>query len=108
MALPLPKEGTGLMTVAFDLDGVLAVGTWPSPQIGDPIKAGIDAAIEYRAKGYELVIFTSRPKSHFENIAQWLQDYGLDDVFYDIITDKPRYALFLDDRAATFPECLDD
>lgn len=107
MDLPLPKLGTGLQTICFDLDGTLATATWPSPQIGEPIQKAVDAAIEYRSKGFELVIFTSRPRSHFENIVAWLQDHGLDDVFYDIITDKPRAAMYVDDRAVAFPEAFD-
>ena len=108
MSLPLPKPGSGLMTIAFDLDGTLSEPTWPGPHLGKPIQKGIDAAIAYREKGYELIIFTSRPRSHFEDIAQWLADHGLADVFYDIVTDKPRAALYVDDRAATFPEAFEN
>ena len=106
--LPIPKEGTGLHTIAFDLDGTLAEATWPSPKIGKPIQRAIDAACEYRAKGYELIIFTSRPKSHLEDIVFWLQENGLEDIFYDIVTGKPRAAMYVDDRAVTFPEAFRD
>lgn len=102
------KEGTGLHTILFDLDGTLATGTWPSPKIGQPIPRGIALAREMRSKGYECIIFTSRPLSHHEAIAEWVHDNGLDDVFYDIICNKPRALAYVDDRAITFPEGLDD
>lgn len=108
MTLPLPKAGTGLMTIAFDLDGTLAEATWPKPYIGDPLDAGVDALIQYSKKGYEIVIFTSRPASHKQKIGDWLERVGIRNLVYDIITDKPRYAMFVDDRAVTFPEAFED
>lgn len=105
--LPLPKAGTGLMTIAFDLDGTLAEATWPRPEIGDPIRKGVDALEEYHSKGYEIVIFTSRPASHRGAIAKWLETVGIKYAVYDIITDKPRYAMFVDDRAVAFPEAFE-
>lgn len=102
------KPGTGLHTVLFDLDGTLAEGTWPSPKIGKPIQKGINLAREIRSQGYECIIFTSRPLSHHEAIAEWVHDNGLDDVFYDIICNKPRALAYIDDRAITFPEGLGD
>jgi hypothetical protein len=107
MILPAPKPGTGLMTIAFDLDGTLAEPTWPSPTIGKPIQRAVDAAIEYFTRGNEIIIFTSRPASHRDAIASWLEEHGLEDVVYDIVTDKPRAAAYVDDRAITFPEAFD-
>ena len=115
MSLPLPKPGSGLMTIAFDLDGTLAEPTWPEPFIGKPIQKGVDAAFAYADKGYEIIIFTSRPASHLEAIKVWLETaYSssdplrhLYDIVYDIVTDKPRAALYVDDRAATFPEAFE-
>lgn len=106
MTLPAPKAGTGLMTIAFDLDGTLAEPTWPEPWVGKPIQKGVEALIAYANKGYEVVIFTSRPASHREAIAKWLRENDIYSV-YDIITDKPRYAMFVDDRAVTFPEAFE-
>src|SRR5688572_4742219 len=106
MGLPLPKEGTGLMTIAFDLDGTLAEPTWPLPYIGKPIQKAVDAVHEYADQGYEVIIYTSRPASHRENIRSWLYEHGLD-VVYDIITDKPRAAMYVDDRAVAFPEAFE-
>lgn len=102
-----PKPGTGLMTIAFDLDGTLAEPTWPSPAIGSPIEKAVDAMLEYWRKGFEIIIFTSRPASHREAIKKWLENFGLSSIIYDIVTDKPRAAMYVDDRAATFPEAFE-
>ena len=106
MSLPTPKPGTGLMTIAFDLDGTLAEPTWPSPIIGKPIQRAVDALLEYHERGYEAIIFTSRPASHLDSIRVWLFANGLHNVIYDIVTDKPRAAMYVDDRAVTFPEAF--
>lgn len=105
MSLLQPKAGSGLNTIAFDLDGTLAEPTWPRPEIGKPIQKAVDLAIDYFTKGFEIIIFTARPQSHFDIIVKWLGDNGLDFI-YDVICGKPRYALFIDDRAATFPEAF--
>jgi len=106
VTFPLPKGGVGLKTICVDLDGTLAEPTWPSPSIGRPIEAAVNAAIAARVAGWEMVIFTARPISHFETIVEWLHDNGLDDVFYDIVCRKPRAAAYWDDRAVTFPEAF--
>lgn len=99
---PLPS-GTGLKTVAIDFDGTLAEGTWPSPELGAPIQLGVDAACFYYGKGFEVVIYTARPLTHREAIFAWCRDHGLGGVVYDVICDKPRAALYIDDRAISFP-----
>ena len=107
VSVPLPKEGSGLRNVSFDLDGTLAEPTWPSPQIGEPIKAGVDLLLAYRYDlNYEVIVFTSRPASHREAIRAWL-DKHIPGVVYDIVTDKPRAAAYVDDRAITFPEAIE-
>lgn len=98
------KPGTGLHTICFDLDGTLAVGTWPAPHIGEPIPAGVALLREMFLQGYECIIFTSRPAGHREAIANWLIQSGLDRYVYDIVTGKPRALAYIDDRAITFPE----
>lgn len=102
-AFPLPKEGLGLMTIAFDLDGTLAEPTWPDPKVGAPIPLGVRALQWYAAQGYEIIVYTSRPASHRAAIAHWLFEQRLDGIVYDIVTDKPRAALYIDDRAISFP-----
>ena len=100
------KPGTGLHTISFDLDGTLAEPTWPEPRIGNPIPQGVALLKEMFGKGYECIIFTSRPAGHREAIAAWLFEHRLTDYVYDIVTGKPRALAYIDDRAITFPEAV--
>jgi hypothetical protein len=107
VSYPRPKDGVGLKTIAVDIDGTLAEPTWPSPILGAPIQAVVDAAAEAYRDGFEIIVFTARPASHVPAIRGWLMANGLDFV-YDIVTGKPRAASYWDDRAVTYPEGFDD
>lgn len=98
----LPKKEPsekGLHRVLFDFDGVLAEDTWPKPGVGDPIPAGVKLLKKYAKLGYEVSIFTSRPDSHKDAIWSFIYDNDLDELVYDIITDKPVARWYIDDRA---------
>lgn len=89
----------GLHRVLIDFDGVLATDTWPSPAVGEPIPKGIDILLHYAGKGYEVSIYTARPKEHLHSIHDFLWDNGLDKLVYEVICCKPRAWLYIDDRA---------
>ena len=108
MTLPTPKEGRGLVAIVFDIDGTLAEPTWPRPVIGRPIPRGVSALLDYFTKGYEIILYTSRPLSHLPLIRAWLAAHGLANIVYDIVTGKPRGIAYIDDRAITFPEAFED
>lgn len=103
---PMPPDGVGLMTIAFDLDGTLAEPTWPNPRIGDPIPLALRALKWYAAKGFEVIIHTSRPAEQREHIRRWLYQQDVSHLVYSIETDKPRAAMYIDDRALRFPDGL--
>lgn len=105
-AFPLPKEGVELHTIAFDLDGTLAQPTWPDPKIGEPIALAVYALEWYSDRGFEIIVYTSRPAEQREAIRSWLGMVGISRRVYSIVTDKPRAALYVDDRALTFPDGL--
>ena len=105
MTLPTPKPYTSSI-VAIDLDGTLAEAVYPDSGIGQPIQKMVDAAIEYRARGHELAIYTSRPEDHRARIEQWLADNGLAGLFYRVVCGKFSYALLVDDRAVNADEIL--
>lgn len=92
----IPRE---ISVVAIDLDNTLAEGTWPSPEVGEPISQGIELLKFYRSIGFEIVIHTARPQSHAFRIWQWLRDHGLDALVYDVVCGKPRADLYIDDKA---------
>lgn len=95
--------------VAFDLDGTLAEDTWPKPHIGKPIKEGVTMLRWYAEQGYCIVLYTARPASHVQMIREWLTLNSLQNLVYDIYTDKPIAGLYVDDRAWRFsPEAVTD
>ena len=98
MKYPDPGEGDGLHRVAFDFDGTLAEPTWPSPVLGRALPGALEMIAHYFRLGYECIVYTARPASHRHAIGQWLFKYNLHEVIYDIVTDKPRAALYIDDR----------
>jgi ribonucleotide monophosphatase NagD (HAD superfamily) len=97
---PPPENLPGYsIEVMFDLDGTLAEATKPYHHIGGPIPEMVELVKSYVAKGTPCSIFTSRPESHRELIMEWLYSYGLHDLFYQVICDKPVFALLIDDRS---------
>jgi phosphoglycolate phosphatase-like HAD superfamily hydrolase len=97
---PVPEELPGYsIEVMFDLDGTLAESAKPYHHIGDPIPEMVELLHSYVAKGVPCSIFTSRPESHRGLINSWLIDHGLDDLFYQVICDKPVFGLLIDDRS---------
>lgn len=85
--------------IGFDLDDTLAYGVWPEPGIGQINPRAKDFVLHYHALGFSIVIFTSRPEDHRERIWRWLEDNGLGNVVYSVITDKPHFDALFDDRA---------
>ena len=85
--------------VCFDFDGILAVNTWPLPDIGDPIPEGVAMLTHYYDEGYAIKIHTARPPGHVPAITAWLQLHGLAHMVYEVIGGKPVAGLYIDDRA---------
>ena len=98
---PVPKR---LMAeVFFDLDGTLAVNTWPDHSIGDPIPETVELLRQYVEDGYVCSIFTSRPEDHRVQIWSWLYSAKLEHLIYRVICDKPYFGLLVDDRSYNPP-----
>lgn len=89
----------GLHRVLIDLDGTLAQDTWPQVRVGEPIPEGVEILKHYAKQGFEVCIYTARPRSHWSVIHKWLCLHGLDEMVYDVICEKPTGWLFIDDRA---------
>lgn len=97
---PVPKAEVNV--VAFDLDGTLAEGNWPSPSIGEPIEEGIKMLRHYAELGNAIIVYTARPKSHEQMIWNWIFDHELEPYVYNVVCDKPLAVLYVDDRAFKF------
>lgn len=99
MNAPVPRKTDERLPILFDFDDTLAEGTWPSPELGPPIREGVELLVHYASEGYCVKIFTARPASHAPRIWQWLTAHGLLGAVYDVICEKPPATLYIDDRA---------
>lgn len=98
-----PAHDPKLPVVAFDFDGVVATNTWPSPALGDIDDDAVEAMLHYYRLGCEVTIFTARPDEHLATIREWLKDYALAGIVYEVTNRKPRACLYFDDRAVRWP-----
>ena len=99
MNYPDPTGGGASAIGVFDFDGILAVNTWPLPDIGEPIPQGIEMLTHYYDAGHAVKIHTARPEQHVPAIARWLQHHNLAHMVYEIGGGKPSAGLYIDDRA---------
>lgn len=91
-------------TIAFDLDGTLALRQEPfNPySVGEPVEAILDLALKAIRDGKRTLCFTARanskdPKMH-STVRKWLDDHGLEKMKITNIK-TPDITKFYDDRA---------
>lgn len=96
---PYPVRGQSPVRVAVDLDDTLAKGSGKidDPTIGALIPEGVALVRHYAAKGYEVVIHTSRPWSDYGRILEWVDANRL--PIADIYCAKVLAGLYVDDKA---------
>lgn len=89
-----------LLWLAVDLDGTLAEPLWtpenPTKAIGDPIRLNVVKLREAVARGYKVVIHTSRPWTDYEAIEAWCELHSI--PARSIVCGKLLAALYIDDR----------
>ena len=103
-----PDPQVEALPVVFDLDGTLAENTWPSPRIGRANPQAFKMLRHYANEGREIVIYTARPHTHQEAIWDWVHRHGIGNIVYDVVTGRPRAALYIDDRAVNILPFLED
>ena len=99
---PALDDAAPTWVVAFDFDGTLAEATWPERSTGAAIPEAVDLLNRYYDAGYEIIIYTARPASHRPMIEAWLRGHALHLKVYDVICDKTRADLYIDDKAYRF------
>jgi hypothetical protein len=85
----------------IDLNGVLDAYTgWKGPAHFDPPRPGARAFLEeLHARGYRIVIFTTRYEA---DVWTWARHHALDDLIAAVTDRKPPAHVFVDDRAVCF------
>lgn len=98
---PLHRYRSDLRWYGVDLDGTLSSPLWtpenPTAEIGDPILENVEKLHEVVKAGFKIVIHTSRPWTDHENVATWLEYWGI--PYREIQMGKPLYRAYVDDRA---------
>jgi hypothetical protein len=87
--------------VCVDLNGVLDAYTgWKGPSHFDPPRPGARTFLEaLRARGFDIVIFTTR---YEQDVWEWARAHGLADLIAAVTDRKPAAHVFVDDRAVCF------
>lgn len=89
------------LIVCVDLNGVLDTFTgWKGADHFDPPRPGArDFLLALRARGWRVVIFTTR---FADDVWQWLERHHLRPLVDDVTDRKPAAHVFVDDRAVCF------
>lgn len=91
------------MTLAIDFDGVIhaySKGFQGLHNAYDPPTQGTEAAlIEFKKRGYRLIIVSSRP---VPTIKEWLYEHNLNHYFDEVTNIKQPAKYYIDDHAVHF------
>lgn len=104
MNLP-KKECWNPRTIAIDLDhtilGESAAGVFTPGEFGEPLEGARETIQAIRKAGWRIMVFTARDKEEPQEIKEYLSSHGIE--VDEVVTKKPQYSIFIDDRAMRFP-----
>lgn len=90
------------MILAIDFDGTIHDNLNPVPgmRMGEPMPGAKEALEDYRARGWEIHVYTIwEPRSH-NVIMDWMDYYSLP---FDMVTNRKQHAdVYIDNRAVRF------
>lgn len=99
--------------IAIDFDGVIHSfdkGYYDGTCYGEPIPGALDA-LKSLSKKYRIIIFTAKAKpdrplicgkTGMQLVSEWLEKYGVLNCVSEIVSEKPRAILYIDDNGYRF------
>jgi hypothetical protein len=99
--------GMKVPTIAIDFDGVCnTYEGWEGKDVEYPPAPGVEAFFtSLRAQGWEIIIFTCRPKLI---VRKWFKRYNLTRLIAGVTNKKPIATIYLDDRGLQFHGHFDE
>ena len=108
-----PGHEQDCKNLAIDFDGVIHnfdKGYYDGTCYGDPIPGSLEA-LRTLSKQYNIVIFTAKAKSDrplvngmtgTQLVKEWLEKHQVLDCVSEIVSEKPRAVLYVDDNGYRF------
>jgi uncharacterized HAD superfamily protein len=93
--------------IAVDIDGVIASklesGKYPEDYVKKtPIYKAVESLKEFKEWGHSVFLFTARYEEDREVTENWLNVHGFSGLYEELIMNKPKYDVLIDDRALRF------
>ena len=94
------------LALSVDVDGtLLSYDYYEKHRFGKPRVDVVNKVREMKDRGVKIVLYTARNNDERQSFLSHLEEFGLDDIFDELIMGKkPTAFVYLDDRAVN---CLD-
>lgn len=89
-----------LKWLGIDFDNTIAHSSYPDFAIGEPLEGAVEALQKLHADGWKIWIHTARPSVDYIKIEEWCERHGI--KIKGIVTGKPLFKYYIDDRALAF------
>lgn len=108
-----------LKNIAVDFDGVIhkcSKGYHDGTVYDDPIEGSLEGLRKIKDMGYNIIIFSCKSRSDrphvngkngTEMIWDWLKKHKVNELVSDVVSEKPRAAIFIDDKGYRFENWKD-
>lgn len=105
--------------IAIDFDGVLhkcSKGYYDGTVYDEPLEGALESLKIIKNLGFEIVIFSCKSRSDRPSVKgkngtqmiwDWLEKYNVKHLVKDVVSEKPRALLFIDDKGYRFENWKD-